>query len=96
MGTQICSALSMDPLPGEHWALHPGQLAVTVQLQHWTRDKEGATTSGGSALVYASPALGLRPHYFLNGLSVNLLPWTALPCRPSPLVALPLHGLLSL
>lgn len=48
---------------------------------------------------WTSPALGLRPCClsFLNGLSVNLHLWTAVPCcHPSPGLTLPLHGLLSL
>ncbi|XP_027973403.1 cell death-inducing p53-target protein 1 isoform X1 [Eumetopias jubatus] len=59
-------------------------------------DKEGAAPSGGSALVDTCP--GPEPTlYFVDGLSVNLLTWTAVSCcRPSPGLALPLHGLLSL
>lgn len=51
-------------------------------------DKEGAATSGRGAPVATSPALGLSTHCFLKGLSVNLLPWTAVSCRP----LLVLHG----
>lgn len=60
------------------------------------RDKEGAAPSGGSALVDTCP--GPEPTlYLVNGLSVNSLMWTAVSCcRPSPGLALPLHGLLSL
>lgn len=51
-------------------------------------DKEGAATSGRGAPVATSPALGLSTHCFLKDLSVNLLPWTAVSCRP----LLVLHG----
>lgn len=88
-----CS-LRGSPFSGT-WALPQANSLALYSLQALQQesgigDPEGATIVGGNALVDAGPALGLRPPcvYFLNGLSVNLLPGTAAPCHhPSLLVS---------
>lgn len=57
---QILFPVSTGPFALAGW-LSLCLLQGQEQLRHWTGDEEGAATSGGSALLDTSPALGLSP-----------------------------------